>query len=190
MQENQLDSVVSTDRQSAFNCVAFLLSCGYTKVAFFSEGNGTITPRLLRCQGYAEAIEKMCPPDGKPMIYEFGKADAENCRRCIVDFRNRFPQERIAILSVNGNAAPYIVQGFYAEGITPGWDYGLCTFDDWSWLRLAQPGITSVALKTELIGGESARLLLGRISGRRPYDAPAAHIEIPTKLNVRGSTMK
>ena len=44
MQEGRLDTVASTDRQSAFDSVSFLLNCGYTKVAFFSEGNRQITP--------------------------------------------------------------------------------------------------------------------------------------------------
>ena len=190
MQEGRLDTVASTDRQSAFDSVSFLLNCGYTKVAFFSEGNRQITPRLLRCRGYIEAVEKICPQDAAPIIYEFDKSDPDSCRRCVVDFRSRFPDERIAILSVNGTTTPHILLAFQAEGLSLGWYYGLCTFDDWTWLRLAPPGITSVALNTEQIGEEAARLLLERISGKRPQDAPAAYIEIPTKLNVRGSTLK
>lgn len=190
MQEGRLDTVASTDRQSAYESVSFLLSCGYTKVAFFSEGNRQITPRLLRCQGYVDAVEKLCPPGTEPIIYEFDKNDSESCRRCVADFRNRFPDERIAILSVNGTTTPHILLAFQVEGLSLGWDYGLCTFDDWTWLRLAPPGITSVALNTEQIGEEAARLLLERISGKRLQDAPAAYIEIPTKLNVRGSTLK
>ena len=108
----------------------------------------------------------------------------------MADFRSRFPDERIAILSVNGTTTPHILLAFQAEGLSLGWYYGLCTFDDWTWLRLAPPGITSVALSTEQIGEEAARLLLERISGKRPQNAPAAYIEIPTKLNVRGSTLK
>ena len=190
MQKGRLDTVASTDRQSAFDSVSFLLNCGYTKVAFFSEGNRQITPRLLRCRGYIEAVEKICPQDAAPIIYEFDKSDPDSCRRCVVDFRSRFPDERIAILSVNGTTTPHILLAFQAEGLSLGWYYGLCTFDDWTWLRLAPPGITSVALSTEQIGEEAARLLLERISGKRPQDAPAAYIEIPTKLNVRGSTLK
>ena len=190
MQEGRLDTVASTDRQSAFDSVSFLLNCGYTKVAFFSEGNRQITPRLLRCRGYIEAVEKICPQDAAPIIYEFDKSDPDSCRRCVVDFRSRFPDELIAILSVNGTTTPHILLAFQAEGLSLGWYYGLCTFDDWTWLRLAPPGITSVALNTEQIGEEAARLLLERISGKRPQDAPAVYMEIPTKLNVRGSTLK
>ena len=190
MQKGRLYTVASTDRQSAFDCVSFLNNCGYARIAFFSEGNRQITPRLLRCQGYIEAVEKMASPGTEPIIYEFVKNDPESCRRCVTDFRNRFPGERIAILSVNGTTTPHILLAFQAEGLHLGWDYGLCTFDDWTWLRLAPPGITSVALSTEKIGEEAARLLLERISGKRPQDAPAAYIEIPTKLNVRGSTLK
>ena len=185
-----LDTVTPTNRQSAFDCVSFLLSCGYTRVAFFSEENRLISPRLQRCQGYVEAVEKICPPGVEPLVYEFGKSNTEGCRRCVADFRKRFPNERIAILSGNGTTTPYVIQGLISEGLTPGWDYGLCTFDDWSWLHLAQPGITSVGIKSEEVGAETARLLMERVSGERTCDAPAVYIEVPTKLFVRGSTVK
>ena len=37
-------------------------------------------------------------------------------------------------------------------GIKAGAELGLCTFDDWDWLQIADPGITAVALSTGEIG--------------------------------------
>lgn len=190
MDSDKLDTVVPTDRKSACECVSFLSDCGYTQIAFFSEGNHSITPRLLRYKGYQDGIRTAMPAGTESRIYEFDRKDPEDCIRCVQDFRSSFPGERIAILTTNGVTARYVVTAFQAIGLTIGRDYGLCTFDDWSWLRLIPPGITSVALSSEEIGAESARLLLERISGKRPLDAPAVYVEIPTCLKVRGSTVK
>lgn len=189
-QKGKLDIVASTDWKSAFECVSFLLGCGYTKIAFFTEGNRNITPRLVRCEGYTDAVKNIARPGLDAIIYEFDRDDIESCKSCIENFRNKFSNERIAILSVNGVTTQYILLAFKELGIPIGWDYGLCTFDDWTWLQLAPPGITSVAMNTEQIGAEAARLLLERMDGTRPYDSPAVFLEIPTKLNVRGSTLK
>lgn len=190
MEKGKLDTVASTDWKSAFECVSFLSSCGYTKIAFFSEGNHNITPRILRCRGYADGIKSIFPQGTEPVIYEFDRESLEDCVKCVTEFREKFPHERIAILSVNGVTARHILLAFQTAELSLGWDYGLCTFDDWTWLRLVPPGITSVAMSTEQIGAESARLLLERISGKRAYDAPAVYLEIPTRLTVRGSTVK
>lgn len=189
MESGRLDTVVSTDRKSAAECVSFLHDCGYTQIAFFSEGNHSITPRLLRYRGYQDGVKATMPAGAKPLIYEFDRKDTEDCIRCVKAFRDRFPGERIAILAVNGVTARSILLAFQAAGLTPGRDYGLCTFDDWTWLKLVPPGITSVAMNTERIGEESARLLLERISGERDFDAPAVYVEVPTRLKVRGSTV-
>jgi len=190
MQKGKLDTVSSTDWKSAFECVSFLASCGYTKIAFFTEGNRSIMPRLLRCSGYCAGIKSVFSPETEPIVYEFDRDNLDSCISRVKQFRDAFPKERIAILSVNGVTAQHILLALKTAGFSMGWDYGFCTFDDWTWFRIAPPGITSVAMCTEEIGAESARLLLERISGKRPYDAPAVYIEIPTKLNVRGSTCK
>lgn len=190
MESGKLDTVVSTDRKSACECVRFLSDCGYTQVAFFSEGNHSITPRLLRYKGYQDGIKTAMPTGTESFLYEFDRKDPEDGIRCMQDFRARFPRERIAILTVNGVTGRSVLSAFQALGITPGREFGMCTFDDWSWLRLVPPGITSVANASEEIGAESARLLLERISGKRPFDAPVAYKEIPACLKVRGSTVK
>lgn len=189
MENGRLDTVVSTDRKSARECVEFLHNCGYEHIAFFSEGNHRITPRLLRYRGYQDGINSAMHEAKEKIIYEFDRRETEDCIRCVRQFRERFPGERIAILAVNGVTARSILQAFQALGITPGNDFGLCTFDDWTWLKLVPPGITSVAMNTEMIGEESARLLLARIRGERDFDAPAVYVEVPTQLKVRGSTV-
>lgn len=189
-QSGLLDTAASTDEKSAYDCVAFLLKYGYTHIAFFTEGNGSIMPRILRHRGYGKAVRALCPPGVEPILYEFDRETRDSCRKCIHDFRRAYPNERIAILSVNGVTAQSILLCVKDAGVELGYGYGLCTFDDWTWLQLAPPGVTSVAMETEQIGATAALMLLERISGKKAYDAPGEYVEIATKLIVRGSTQK
>lgn len=181
-----IDTVSSSNSETAYECVRYLFGCGYTRVAFFSEGVHSVTPRILRRQGYEHAV---CECSGtEPVSYEFERGNTADCVRCINDFRDRCPGERIAILAVNGVAAQRVLRAMNEIGISPGYEYGLCSFDDWSWLQVFPGGVTSVRQQTEMIGSEAVRLLIERITGARDDNAPAADIKLATRIIVRGST--
>ncbi len=182
-----IDTVVSTDIDSSYECVRFLLGQGYKRIAFFKEGSDSVSPRMLRKKGYEKAMDDYRPGE-EHIVYSFSKNDEEGCTQCVKDLIEKYGKERVAIISSNGVTAHHILLSLNSFGITPGYEVGLLTFDDWSWLRLAPPGITTVALKSEEIGAQAARMVINRASGRLAFDAPAEYIEIPTKIMVRGST--
>ena len=113
-----------------------------------------------------------------------------DCLRCVKDFRARFPGERIAVLAVNGVTAMDVLCAMQQAGITPGYDFGFCTFDDWSWFSLISPGITAVRMETKQLGARAAELLLERLRGEREDDAPAVNVELPTTFVERGSLVR
>lgn len=182
-----LDTVVSTDVDSAYECVRFLLNAGYETVALFNEGENAVSPRRLRKLGYEKAMRELLPGVASE-VYSFSSEEPEFCRGCIEAFIDKNAGKRVAILSVNGVTAHHILLTLNDMGITPGYEVGLLTFDDWSWLRLAPPGISTVALSSEEIGARAARLLIRRAKGEVPLDAPAELITVPTLLKIRGST--
>lgn len=183
---DRIDTVTTPNKSTAYDCVRFLLAQGYTKVAFFSEIIGHISPRILRRQGYEQAVRDLT--ENEPETYEFSADDAGSCKSCLRVFRRKYPEERIAILSSNGASAQKMLVAMKDLGIEPGYDFGFCTFDDWNWLQIARPGISAVALATGDVGAKSAELLLERISGKRPSGARAVSVEIPAHFIVREST--
>ncbi len=186
MSSDQIDTVTTPNRNTAYDCVRFLLAQGYTKVAFFSETIGNISPRILRRQGYEQAVRDLM--ETEPETYEFSSDDASSCKSCLRVFRRKYPDERIALLSSNGASAQKLLVALKDLGIEPGYDFGFCTFDDWNWLQISKPGISAVALATGDVGAKSAELLLERISGKRPAGARAVNVEIPSHFIVREST--
>ena len=184
----QIDTVTIPNRNTAYDCVRFLLAQGYSRIAFFSETMGSISPRTLRHQGYEDAIRDLAVSGTEPETYEFPAEDIDSCKSCLRVFRRKYPNERIAVFSANGASAQRLLVAMKELDIEPGYDFGFCTFDDWNWLQIAKPGISAVSLATVGVGAKAAELLLERISGRRPAGARAVTVEIPSHFVVPQST--
>ena len=182
--QGKLDTVISEYHQSISDCVALMLRYGYSRIAFFTERIRSVMPRLQRRASY---LESFSGKKNGPLIYEFSEETEGDCLRCVKDFRRQFSGERIAILAVNGVTAMHVLHAMQQAGITPGYEFGFCTFDDWSWFSLISPGITAIRMETEQLGAKAAELLLSRLRGERPLNAPAMHIELPTTFVERGS---
>jgi LacI family kdg operon repressor len=182
-----IDTVTIPSKTTAYNCVRFLLSQGYTKVAFFSEKIGHVAPRILRRQGYEQAIRELMP-ELDPEIYEFSPENPDSCKSCLRVFKRRYPDERIAVFSSNGASAQKLLVACKELDIELGYNFGFCTFDDWNWLQVAKPGITAVSLATGDVGAKAAELLLERISGQRPNNSRPVTVEIQPQLVIREST--
>ncbi len=180
------DTVTGTNRLSACEATSFLFSQGYSNVAFFTETSGNISPRFLRRQGYCDALEK--EHRHKPEIYEFAPDDLDSCVDCLNRFVSGHEGKRVAIHTSNGTGAQTVLRAADILGLEIGYWLGLCTFDDWNWLRLAKPPVTSMAISAQQIGNEAAKLLLGRINGEEPVSGAAVYKTIPAKFIVRQST--
>jgi len=185
--ETQIDTVISADKQAAWDCVEHLRRCGYTRIAYFTEGDGLIMPRLRRREGYERAIAALCPGQ-VPLIYSYDAKAPDACAAAVRAFLDAFPGERKAILSVNGVTAQHLITALQEARAELGYALGFITFDDWFWLKLTPPGISAVALGTEKIGAEAARLLLRRIEEAEGAELPAEQLELPTALRLRAST--
>lgn len=183
--DNSLPSVSSPNFETAYDCTRMLFDMGYEYVAFVSEENRMLTPRVNRRRGYAAAAENF---GREPLCFELDPNDLSSCDAFISSFVSAHPGHRLAVLCANGVSAQHVLMSFNRFDITSGYDFGLCTFDDWNWLQLAKPGITTVQLGTEEKGTAAAKLLIDRINGGARGEAK--HIEVPTRILVRASTCR
>ena len=182
-----IDTVSSTNKATAKECVRFLFEQGYSSVAFFTQKMGHITTRLLRCEGYCSGVESYGAQGAEAEIHEFENHNQLDCEEHIKAFINKHPGERIAILVSNGTSAQTVLCALNNLGIKAGYELGLCTFDNWDWLEISSPGVTAVALGSVEIGAKSAELLLDTISGARSHVDPA-DILVDSILTVKEST--
>lgn len=182
----KIDTVEHSNEESAIDCVRFLKECGYEDIAFFSIEMGTVSPRIKRYRGYLEAMAQYYP-DVPTKKFEFKPENEQACIDAVQSFYKGSGGSRLAILSANGVTAEKIALTFTKIGWTFGRNFGLCTFDDWEWMKL-NPGITAVSMQTEETGSMTARLLLEIINGDRKMGSEPVDIRLPGKLIIRGST--
>lgn len=178
------DTVTGTNRLSAGEATAFLFRQGYFNVAFFSESMSNISPRFLRRQGYCDAVREQGSP---AVVFEFAPDDLDACVDALNKFVRSHMGQRIAILTSNGTSAHTVLRAADILGLEIGYWLGLCTFDDWNWLRLARPSVTSVSISAQQIGSESAALLLDRINSAASGEK-AVYRTVPARFIVRQST--
>ncbi len=186
-QPGVLDTVTTDSYASTYECMRFLWQAGYQQVAFFTPGNKKISPRLLRYQGYCDAMRDFYQQDGAAGLCEFSIEDPVSCPKMLLNFKNKYPGQRIALLAVNGVAMLHTLNSIQEAGIEMGRDFGVCGFDDWGWAGLISPGITTISQDSRLVGCEAARIALDRISGNRTGEPML--VEFPNRLEVRGSTV-
>jgi LacI family kdg operon repressor len=180
-------STVTTDNyRSTYSCMKHLFENGYRKVAFFTQGNGVISPRKIRYRAYLDAMSELFGEDGSSYAYVIKGNDTENCMNSFSDFIGRNPFERHAVFSVNGVTALTVLHAVRKAGYKIGEDVGVCGFDDWGWASLVPPGITTITQDSYNVGMQSAKILLHRLRCKR--NCKPIYLELPNRLNIRGST--
>lgn len=180
-------STVTTDNyRSTQACLKLLFENGYREVAFFTQGNGTVSPRAIRYQAYLDTMKKLYRKDGASSFYVIDENDRKGCMDSLADFIKRHPGERHAVFAVNGVTSLAVLHAVQQAGYRIGEELGLCGFDDWGWASLVPPGITTITQDSYGVGTQSAKLLLRRLRGGKP--SKPRYVELPNQLNIRGST--
>lgn len=182
--DGSFDSVSSPNRDTAFNTTKLLYGMGYRRIAFISEEMRNIRPRLNRFEGFKAAAEEL---GIEAVSYEFDICNS-GCTDFLADFAKKDPEKRHAVICVNGVTALHALMGLFSLDITVGYDFGFITFDDWNWLQIARPSISTIQLGTEEKGIAAAKLLIQRIDKSAEIEAEPQNIVIPSHLILRSST--
>lgn len=93
-----------------------------------------------------------------------------------------------ALIISNEQMALGVLSELRERGILPGVDIGVLTFDDTPWAPLIAPPMTVVEQPSYEIGARAAAILIDRI--RNGPDAEVRHVELPTNLIVRQSSLR
>jgi LacI family kdg operon repressor len=180
-----LDTVSAENRRSVRTCISHLQKQGYEKAAFFTPGNGSISPRVERCGAFLGAMRDFYGLNGRTLVCETEDSTPQASLKALQQYRASYPGERLAVFCVNGVALLRLLEGMRLGGIPVSPELGVCGFDDWEWAELIPPGITTIAKDSETIGRRAAELLIRRMKGET---GEPEEIELECRLRVRGST--
>ncbi len=179
----KLDTVTTDNRRITEEILQQIYSKGYTDVALFTEPIASISPRAERAAVYQE-IAAVRNVDGIKRMYEIDVKDKKQLEKALRSFINEMPEQRKAILALNGLIMLKIISCMEEIGLRIPQDTGIAGFDDTEWYKLIGPGITTIAQPSHDMGKTAMERVLKRIEGDE--GAPQT-IELEAKVIMRKS---
>ena len=173
------DAVITDDYQGAYNAVCHLARAGRRRIGLIS-GPLKVSNAKARWQGFHDALKAEGLPFEQKLVVE-GDYRIESGFRAGHALLSQRPD---GIYAANYLMTVGLLKAAEEMGVTCPDDFGLVSFDDYPWLGVFRPKLTTVELPKHQLGSEAAQLLIERISGRR---TKAVLKKLPPELRVRES---
>ncbi len=172
------DSVLSSNRQGAFEGTAHLIAHGHRRIGFIGNTPTQLYTRRMRLQGYRDALTKAGLPYDRALVA--GGHDMQSSAAATERLLN-LADPPTALFAANNFASMGALVGRTRAGRK---DVALVGFDDIPLAEVLEPALTVVAQDPAAMGAAAATVALARLDGDR---SRARTTEIPTRLITRGS---
>ena len=156
------DAVITDDYQGAYDAVSHLARSGRRRIGLIS-GPLKVSNAVARWQGFHDSLKAMGLPFEKELIVE-GDYRIESGYRAGHALLSHRPD---GIYVANHLMTVGLLKAAEEIGMRCPEDFGLVSFDDYPWLGIFRPRLTTVELPKHQLGSEAAELLIKRISGDR-----------------------
>ena len=154
------DAVITDDYQGAYEAVSHLARAGRERIALIS-GPLKVSNAKERWQGFHDALKAEGLPYEDDLVVE-GDYRLESGYRAGHSLFSRRPD---GIYVANHLMTVGLLKAAEETGLRCPEDFGLVSFDDYPWLGIFRPRLTTVELPKHQLGSEAAELLIKRISG-------------------------
>ena len=173
------DAVITDDYQGAYEAVCHLARSGRNRIGLIS-GPLRISNAKERWRGFRDALEEKKLPYEPELVVE-GDYRIESGFRAGHALLSHRPD---GIYVANHLMTIGLLQAVEEMGLKCPEDFGLVSFDDYSWLGVFRPRLTTVELPKHQLGSEAAELLIQRIGGN--HGKPVLKKLLP-ELRIRES---
>ncbi len=173
------DAVISDDYQGAYEAVCHLARSGRRRIGLIS-GPLKISNAKERWRGFRDALEEKKLPYEPELVVE-GDYRIESGFRAGHALLSHRPD---GIYVANHLMTIGLLRAVDEMGLQCPEDFGLVSFDDYPWLSVFRPRLTTVELPKHQLGSEAAELLIQRIGGN--HGKPVLKKLLP-ELRIRES---
>jgi LacI family transcriptional regulator len=156
------DAVITDDYQGAYDAVCHLARAGRRRIGLIS-GPLKVSNAVARYQGFRDALKAQGLPFEQELVIE-GDYRIESGFRAGHALLSHRPD---GIYVANHLMTVGLLKAAEEMGLTCPDDFGLVSFDDYPWLGVFRPKLTTVELPKHQLGSEAAELLIERIGGDR-----------------------
>ena len=154
------DAVITDDYRGAYEAVSHLARAGRKRIALIS-GPLKVSNAKERWQGFHDALKEGGLPYEEDLVIE-GDYRLESGYRAGHSLFSRRPD---GIYVANHLMTVGLLKAAEETGLRCPEDFGLVSFDDYPWLGIFRPRLTTVELPKHQLGSEAAELLIRRIAG-------------------------
>ena len=173
------DAVINDDYQGAYEAVRHLARAGRRRIGLIS-GPMKISNAKERWRGFRDALEAEKLPYDPQLVVE-GDYRIESGFRAGHAMLSHRPD---GIYVANHLMTIGLLKAADEIGLMCPEDFGLVSFDDYPWLGVFRPRLTTVELPKHQLGSEAAELLIQRIAG--DHSSPILR-KLQPELRIRES---
>lgn len=173
------DAVITDDYHGAYEAVSHLARAGRKRIALIS-GPLKVSNAKERWQGFVDALKAEGLPFEQDLVIE-GDYRIESGYRAGHSVFSRRPD---GIYVANYLMTVGLLKAAEEMGLHCPEDFGLVSFDDYPWLGIFRPRLTTVELPKHQLGSEAVELLIRRISGDT---SKPVLIKLQPELRIRES---
>jgi LacI family transcriptional regulator len=173
------DAVITDDYQGAYDAVSHLARSGRRRIGLIG-GPRKVSNATARWEGFRDALKAEDLPYQPELVIE-GDYRIESGFRAGHALLSHRPD---GIYVANHLMTIGLLKAAEEMGLRCPEDFGLVSFDDYPWLGVFRPRLTTVELPKHQLGSEAAELLIRRISGDR---SPAMVKKLQPELRIRES---
>ncbi|NGN67400.1 LacI family transcriptional regulator [Streptomyces sp. A7024] len=177
------DSVTIDSELGAREAVGHLLARGHRRIAMITDETAWDTGQA-RLKGYRAAHREAGVPVSRRLVLTLGLRPADPIGD-VSAFLDQNP-DVTAVFAANNVVGEAVWQELKRRGQRVPADCSLVCFDDMTWMRMVEPGVTAVRQPVYDMGVRAAEMLLKRATGIG--GRPAAEVLQP-ELVERGSTL-
>ncbi len=156
------DAIISDDYQGAYDAVCHLARAGRRRIGLIS-GPLKVSNAIARWEGFHDALQAQGLPFEEKLVIE-GDYRIESGFRA---GHALFSHQPDGIYVANHLMTVGLLQAAEGMGLSCPEDFGLVSFDDYPWLGVFRPKLTTVELPKHQLGSEAAELLIERIAGSK-----------------------
>jgi LacI family transcriptional regulator len=155
------DAIITDDYQGAYDAVCHLARAGRKRIALIG-GPMKVSNGKTRYEGFRDALKANSLPYESTLTIE-GDYRIESGYRAGHLLMSHRPD---GVYVANYLMTVGLLKAAEEMGLRCPEDFGLVSFDDYPWLGIFRPRLTTVELPKYQLGSEAAELLLDRIAGK------------------------
>jgi LacI family transcriptional regulator len=175
------DTVQAANGEASYRGCRHLLQLGHRDIALLIPTDALVNIRD-RIDGYRRALAESGLNEHERVIV--GGSSVETCRSAIEQELRR-ANRPTAVFAASYEATLGAIKAIRAVDIAFPEDVSLLGFDDFDWMTVLRPYVSTIAQPIDGMAAAAWRLLKARLSGG---EDPHARIRLPCVLQVREST--